>query len=103
MHAQQMPMAPHPGMPALGALGSFAGPMGIPHASQAAMLKVPQDLHREDMKIPMGGASVEERLVGFSFCSQFCPFIRKPIKATNLCLRFFFICAAQFSLASRTK
>lgn len=67
MHAQQMPMAPHPGIPTLGALGSFASPMGMPHASQAAMLKVPQDLHREDMKIPMGGASVEERLVRINF------------------------------------
>lgn len=62
MHAQQMPMAPHP-IPALGALGTFAGPMGIPHASQAAMLKVPQDLHREDLKVSLAVASAEERLV----------------------------------------
>ncbi|XP_031636006.1 protein groucho isoform X2 [Contarinia nasturtii] len=60
MHAQQIPMTPHP-IPTLGSLGSFAGPMGLPHGPQA-LLKVPQDLHREDIKVPLGGPSAEERL-----------------------------------------
>lgn len=53
-------------MPALGALagplGAFAGPMGLPHG-HPGLLKAPQELHREDIKVPLGGASAEERLV----------------------------------------
>lgn len=60
MHAQQIPLTPHP-IPSLA--GSFAGPMGMPHASQAALLKVPPELQREDIKLPLGGPSAEERLV----------------------------------------
>lgn len=64
MHAQQIPLAPHPLAPSLaGTLGSFAGPMGLPGHGPQALLKVPQDLHREDIKVPLGGPSVEERLV----------------------------------------
>lgn len=62
MHAQQIPLTPHPIPTLAGSLGSFAGPMGLPHNPQA-LLKVPQDLHREDMKGPLGGPSAEERLV----------------------------------------
>lgn len=62
MHAQQIPLTPHPIPSLAGSLGSFAGPMGLPHASQA-LLKVPPELHREDIKVPLGGPSVEERLV----------------------------------------
>lgn len=63
MHAQQIPLTPHPSIPTLaGSLGAFAGPMGLPHGPQA-LLKVPQDLHREDIKVPLGGPSAEERLV----------------------------------------
>lgn len=36
--------------------------MGLPHGHQA-LLKAPQELHREDIKVPMGGPSAEERLV----------------------------------------
>lgn len=65
MHAQQMPLAPHPIPPlGVGALGTFAGPMGpLAHASPAAMLKVPQDLHREDIKVSLSAASADDRLV----------------------------------------
>lgn len=63
MHAQQIPLAPHPIPSLAGSLGSFAGPMGLPHNPQALGLKVPQDLHREDLKVPLGGPSAEERLV----------------------------------------
>lgn len=44
-------------------LGPFgaAGQLGLPHASN--LLKAPQDLHREDIKVPLGGTSAEERLV----------------------------------------
>lgn len=64
MHAQQIPLTPHPIPTLAGSLGSFAGPMGLPHGPQA-LLKVPQDLHREDIKVPLGGPSAEERLVRF--------------------------------------
>lgn len=64
MHAQQIPGAPPQPIPTLGALagplGAFAGPMGLPHTHQA-LLK--QELHREDMKVPLGGPSNDERLV----------------------------------------
>lgn len=68
MHAQQIPGAPPQPIPTLGALagplGAFAGPMGLPHGHQA-LLKVPQELqqHREDIKVPLGGPSADERLV----------------------------------------
>lgn len=68
MHAQQIPGAPPQPIPSLGALagplGAFAGPMGLPHGHQA-LLKVPQELqqHREDIKVPLGGPSADERLV----------------------------------------
>lgn len=65
MHAQQIPLTPHPIPTLAGSLGSFAGPMGLPHGPQA-LLKVPQDLHREDIKVPLGGPSAEERLVSIS-------------------------------------
>lgn len=58
MHAQQIPLTPHP-IPTLA--GSFAGTMGLPHGPQA--LIKPQDLHREELKVPLGGPSAEERLV----------------------------------------
>lgn len=46
-----------------GPLGAFgAGPMGIPHAPQG-LLKAPQDLHREDIKVPLGPGPADERLV----------------------------------------
>lgn len=64
MHAQQIPLTPHPIPTLAGSLGSFAGPMGLPHGPQA-LLKVPQDLHREDLKVPLGGPSAEERLVNY--------------------------------------
>lgn len=46
-------------------LGPFgaAGQLGLPHAS---LLKAPQELHREDIKVPLGGQSAEERLVSSS-------------------------------------
>lgn len=69
MHAQQIPGAPPQPIPTLGALagplGAFAGPMGLPHGHQA-LLKMPQELHREDMKVPLGGPSAEERLVCYT-------------------------------------
>jgi hypothetical protein len=69
IHAQQIPGAPPQPIPALGALGplgAFAGPMGLPHGPQS-LLKAPQEIHREDIKVPLGGPSAEERLVSFSF------------------------------------
>lgn len=44
-------------------LGPFgaAGQLGLPHASN--LIKGPQDLHRDDSKMPLGGQSAEERLV----------------------------------------
>lgn len=63
MHAQQIPLTPHPIPTLAGSLGSFAGPMGLPHGGPQALLKMPQDLHREDIKVPLGGPSSEERLV----------------------------------------
>lgn len=52
----------------LGPLGPFVGPMGgVPHANQG-LLKAPQELHREDIKVPIGGPSAEERLVIIFFC-----------------------------------
>lgn len=65
MHAQQIPGAPPQPIPALGALGplgAFAGPMAVPHGHQA-LLKLPQELQREDIKVPLGGPSADERLV----------------------------------------
>lgn len=65
IHAQQIPGAP-PQIPSalgpLGPLGAFGGPMGLPHGPQS-LLKNPQDLHREDIKVPLAGPSAEERLV----------------------------------------
>ena len=73
MHAQQIPGAPQQPIPGLGALagplGAFAGPMGLPHGHQA-LLKVPQELHREDIKVPLGGPSADERLVSWGFSSS---------------------------------
>jgi groucho len=65
IHAQQIPGAPPQPMPSLGALGplgAFAGPMGLPGHGPQSLLKNPQDLHREDIK-PLAGPSAEERLV----------------------------------------
>ena len=56
------PPQPMPSLGALGPLGAFGGPMGLPHAGQG-LLKAPQELHREDLKVPLGGPSAEERLV----------------------------------------
>ncbi|CAO1436459.1 unnamed protein product [Diamesa tonsa] len=66
IHAQQIPGAPPQPIPGLGALagplGAFAGPMGsLPHGPQGLLGKVPQDLHREDIK-PLAGPSADERL-----------------------------------------
>ncbi|KAL5274249.1 hypothetical protein ACFFRR_000793 [Megaselia abdita] len=58
IHAQQIPPGPMPQVP-LGPFGA-AGQLGLPHASN--LLKAPQDLHREDIKVPLGGQSAEERL-----------------------------------------
>ncbi|CRL07169.1 CLUMA_CG020157, isoform A [Clunio marinus] len=64
IHAQQIPGAPTQSIPSslgpLGALGAF-GPMGLSHGSQA-LLKNPQDIHREDIKVPLVVSAVEERL-----------------------------------------
>lgn len=66
IHAQQIPGAPPQPIPTLGALAgplsAFGGPMGLPHGPQG-LLKAPQDLHREELKVPLGGPSAEERLV----------------------------------------
>ncbi|KAJ6636497.1 Protein groucho [Pseudolycoriella hygida] len=66
IHAQQIPGAPPqssiPGLGLAGQLGAFAGPIGLPHGHQALGIKAPQDLHREDIKVPLGGPSAEERL-----------------------------------------
>lgn len=66
IHAQQIPGAPPQPIPALGALagplGAFGGPMGL-HGPQS-LLKA-QELHREDIKVPLAGPSAEERLVKF--------------------------------------
>ncbi|XP_037923023.1 protein groucho isoform X1 [Hermetia illucens] len=65
IHAQQIPGAPPQPIPTLGALAgplsAFGGPMGLPHGPQG-LLKAPQDLHREELKVPLGGPSAEERL-----------------------------------------
>lgn len=65
IHAQQIPGAPPQSIPSalgpLGPLGAF-GPMGLPHGPQS-LLKNPQELHREDIKVPLAGPSAEERLV----------------------------------------
>jgi hypothetical protein len=67
IHAQQIPGAPPQSIPSalgpLGPLGAFAGPMGLPHGGPQSLLKNPQDLHREDIKVPLAGPSAEERLV----------------------------------------
>uniref|UniRef100_A0A1L8DXQ3 Putative transducin-like enhancer of split protein n=1 Tax=Nyssomyia neivai TaxID=330878 RepID=A0A1L8DXQ3_9DIPT len=66
IHAQQLPGAPPQPIPSLGAalagpLGAFGGPIGLPHGGPQGLLKAPQDLHREDIKVPLGPAA-EERL-----------------------------------------
>ncbi|XP_055609316.1 protein groucho isoform X3 [Uranotaenia lowii] len=80
IHAQQIPGGPpQPGIPGLGALAgpltAFGGPMGAaglggPHGvgvgvggTPQSLLKAPPDLHRgEDIKVPLGGPSAEERM-----------------------------------------
>lgn len=37
--------------------------MGLPGHGPQSLLKNPQDLHREDIKVPLAGPSAEERLV----------------------------------------
>ncbi|XP_063696793.1 protein groucho isoform X4 [Culicoides brevitarsis] len=64
MHAQQAPGGPPQAIPSLGALGPFGalgGPILLPHGPQS-LLKAPQDLHREDIKVPIGGPPADERL-----------------------------------------
>lgn len=72
IHAQQIPGGPPQPIPALGALAgpltAFGGPMGLgPHggAVPQSLLKAPPDLHREDLKVPLGGPSAEERMVSW--------------------------------------
>ncbi|XP_065076713.1 protein groucho isoform X6 [Ochlerotatus camptorhynchus] len=66
IHAQQIPGGPPQPIPGLGALAgpltAFGGPMGLPHGAPQSLLKAPPDLHREDLKIPLGGPSAEERM-----------------------------------------
>ncbi|XP_052566506.1 protein groucho isoform X1 [Culex pipiens pallens] len=69
IHAQQIPGGPPQPIPGLGALAgpltAFGGPMGLgPHggAVPQSLLKAPPDLHREDLKVPLGGPSAEERM-----------------------------------------
>ncbi|XP_049280779.1 protein groucho-like isoform X2 [Anopheles funestus] len=66
IHAQQIPGGPPQPIPGLGALAgpltAFGGPMGLPHGAPQSMLKAPPDLHREDLKVPLGGPSAEERM-----------------------------------------
>ncbi|XP_055635956.1 protein groucho isoform X3 [Toxorhynchites rutilus septentrionalis] len=66
IHAQQIPGGPPQPIPGLGALAgpltAFGGPMGLPHGAPQSLLKAPPDLHREDLKVPLGGPSVEERM-----------------------------------------
>ncbi|XP_058061266.1 protein groucho isoform X1 [Anopheles bellator] len=66
IHAQQIPGGPPQPIPALGALAgpltAFGGPMGLPHGAPQNLLKAPPDLHREDLKVPLGGPSAEERM-----------------------------------------
>lgn len=65
MHAQQTPGGPPQAIPSLGALGplgAFGGPILLSHGPQS-LLKAPQDLHREDIKVPIGGPPADERLV----------------------------------------
>ncbi|XP_052868857.1 protein groucho [Anopheles cruzii] len=66
IHAQQIPGGPPQPIPALGALAgpltAFGGPMGLPHGAPQSLLKAPPDLHREDLKVPLGGPSAEERM-----------------------------------------
>lgn len=52
-----------PSLGALGPLGAFAGPMGLPPHGPQSLLKNPQDIHRDDIKPSLGGPSAEERLV----------------------------------------
>ncbi|KAL9697415.1 hypothetical protein quinque_000856 [Culex quinquefasciatus] len=61
IHAQQIPGGPPQPIPGLGALAgpltAFGGPMGLgPHggAVPQSLLKAPPDLHREDLKVPLG-------------------------------------------------
>lgn len=61
-----------------GQLGAFAGPIGLPHGHQALGIKAPQDLHREDIKVPLG-PSAEERLVRI-FLLEIC----ESIKVTKM-------------------
>ncbi|XP_058453259.1 protein groucho isoform X3 [Malaya genurostris] len=67
IHAQQIPGGPPQPIPGLGALAgpltAFGGPMGLgPHGTPQSLLKAPPDLHREDLKVPLGGPSAEERM-----------------------------------------
>ncbi|XP_058824339.1 protein groucho isoform X4 [Topomyia yanbarensis] len=67
IHAQQIPGGPPQPIPGLGALAgpltAFGGPMGLgPHGAPQSLLKAPPDLHREDLKVPLGGPSAEERM-----------------------------------------
>ncbi|XP_053680139.1 protein groucho [Anopheles nili] len=66
IHAQQIPGGPPQPIPGLGALAgpltAFGGPMGLPHGAPQSMLKAPPDLHREDLKVPLGGPSADERM-----------------------------------------
>lgn len=72
IHAQQIPGAPPQSIPSalgpLGPLGAFAGPMSLagPHGP-SSLLKNPQDLHREDIKVSLAGPSAEERLVSWKY------------------------------------
>lgn len=54
---------------AAGHLGPMGIPIGLTHAGgggHQALLKAPQELHRDDLKQPLGGGpSGEERLVSF--------------------------------------
>lgn len=67
IHAQQIPGAPPQPIPGLGALagplGAFGSPMGL-HGPQS-LLKA-QELHREDIKVPLAGPSADDRLVSLS-------------------------------------
>lgn len=60
-----------PGLGALaaGPLGAFGAPMGLPHG-HPALIKAPPELHREDMKVPLGGPSADERLVSSTSYSK---------------------------------
>lgn len=80
IHAQQIPGAPPqssiPGLGLAGQLGAFAGPIGLPHGHQALGIKAPQDLHRDDIKVPLG-PSAEERLV--KVCWKMCELMKRHV------------------------